>query len=135
MSSHQSESREQSQLRAYAKHHIPRPYEPPLIAPRPRNGSNGEQLPSLQDLQLLKEGRGVCPSPEPLAEDIHLVYEGRPLNDYKINGKTFVMQQVQHEGRWLHHRTTSGNRNLTYDLEVAQGPQRARACGNGQKCM
>jgi len=134
MPSPQHETRAQSQLRAYAKHHVPRPHQPPLIAPRPSTGGNVEQLPSLQHLQLLKEGRGIHPLPEELAEDTDLLFDGRVLKEYNINGKTSVMQRVEHERRWLHQRTTAGNRRLTYDLEVAQGPQRARACGSGPRC-
>lgn len=138
MSSDQVETREQRQLRAYAKHHVPRPREPPLIAPRPRERGNDEQLPSLQDLQLLKEGRGINNPPEPLEllpADTEILFDGRVLQEYHIDRKTFVMQRVDHEGQRLHHRTTSGNRKLTYELEVAQAPQRARACGNGPRCM
>jgi len=137
MSSDQPETREQRQFRAYAKRHVPRPKEPPLIAPRLRKPGSDKRLPSLQDLQLLKEGRGVNPppkSPQPLPADTEILFKGRVLQEYQINRKTFVMQRVEHEGQRLHHRTTAGNRKLTYELDVAQTPQRARACGNGPRC-
>ena len=31
-------------------------------------------------------------------------------------------------------RTTVGGRQLTYELNVIQQPERARACGSGAKC-
>lgn len=137
MATHPQETREESQLRAHANQHVPRSSQPALITPRISPGGNKEHLPSLADLQLLKEGRGVRPPAPPSeaeSDDAEFVFGGRVYREYWVEGKDYVMPEVSHEREWLHSRTTSGNRRLTYHLEVAQGPQRARACGSGMKC-
>ncbi|ETI24427.1 hypothetical protein G647_03796 [Cladophialophora carrionii CBS 160.54] len=43
------------------------------------------------------------------------------------------MQQPPHETRNEFHRTTIDRRTITYTLEVVQQPEKARACGSGNK--
>ena len=118
----------------------------------------GQTLPSLVDLDLLDRGRGVYiePDPEPEPErpeidvskvNLFLKHQGRKykLREYRLSSVSFeddrkieilqpyVMIEVTNETQAVFHRMTKSGRHLTYVLKVVQPPERARACGSGDK--
>jgi hypothetical protein len=63
-----------------------------------------------------------------------LFLDDLPIRTYRIGENHYNMQQRPHETRNEFHRTTIDRRTITYSLEVVQQPEKARACGSGNKC-
>jgi hypothetical protein len=57
-----------------------------------------------------------------------------PVLTYTVGGLRYNMVQPKNETKSEFSRKTVDGRILTYELEVVQQPEKARACGSGQKC-
>jgi hypothetical protein len=105
------------------------------IAPRP-----GLTLPRLNSIVPVPLGpRPPVPArgsiPQLYIPGVSTVYiDGRPIGNYWICGAPYNMEKPPNEDNSVYRRTTLSGQHLRYELNVIQGPARARACGSGQKC-
>ncbi|KAJ9617208.1 hypothetical protein H2200_000929 [Cladophialophora chaetospira] len=124
-----------------------RPQDPapqqPAIPPPARESR--ESLPSLKDT-LGEEYNAKRPlAPHPTAPpppelpglyvpgQSELYLDGQVIRTYRIAKLYYNMQQPPHETKNEFSRITLDQRRLTYTLEVVQQPEKARACGSGNK--
>lgn len=129
---------------------------PSLITPKytpgdpsfvPGDDNLSDPLPSLKDTGLLQQGRGVIPKGRSKSDPgkvRRFEYQGRLLKEYEVrhsdkNKKAIdiiCVMQVPNgpEGNARFTRTNEAGRTITYELDVAQPPKQARACGNGPRC-
>jgi hypothetical protein len=63
-----------------------------------------------------------------------LYLDDLPIHTYTVGGLRYNMVQPKNETKSEFSRKTVDGRILTYELEVVQQPEKARACGSGQKC-
>lgn len=99
------------------------------------------RLPGIRDLvgdQL------ILPKPTPDELTVPLLYipgitqvylDDLPVVSYNIVGVYYNMAQPTNETRSSHSRWTVDRREIKYNLEVVQQPEKARACGSGPRCM
>ncbi|EXJ60720.1 hypothetical protein A1O7_04873 [Cladophialophora yegresii CBS 114405] len=110
------------------------------VAASPPSQESGQSLPGLKET-LGKEyhaRRPIAPGPPPAPElfipgQTELYLDDLPIRTYQIGENHYNMQQPPHETRSEFHRTTIDRRTITYTLEVVQQPEKARACGSGNK--
>ena len=110
------------------------------LLPKPTRGLS---LPALTDIISFDERAGAparnhsLPNPpEFFIPGVSVPYlDDRPLKQYFIEGKSYIMQKPENENHNEYIRTTVGGRRLKYELQVIQNPKKARACGNGPKGM
>jgi hypothetical protein len=100
-----------------------------------------QTLPSLRDTvgKEYNAKREIAPGRPGIRElfipGVHeFVLDGQPIRIYKIGQDSYMMQQPPHETRSEATRTTIDGRKITYVLDVVQQPDKARACGSGNKC-
>ncbi len=121
--------------------HVNRPEDRPT---QPPTRESRQTLPSLKDT-LGKEynaRRPIAPHPKPSPSVPELFVPGQtdfylddqPIRIYQIGENWYNMQQPPHETTNECRRTTVDHRVVSYTLEVVQQPEKARACGSGNKC-
>ena len=100
-----------------------------------------QTLPSIKEAlgKEINARRPIAPQPPPVPEfyipgHSELYLDGLPIRCYRIGKSLFNMQQIPNETRNEFSRITVDHRRITYTLEVVQQPEKARACGSGNKC-
>ena len=111
------ESKETDELVEQALYHLP-----PLVqlAPKPPDAAP-PTLPGV--IRLLHA--------ENSADAYYL--SGQELSLYNSLGQLFRMQKPENENHSEIRRVTTGGQHLCYQLQIAQQPERARACGAGPR--
>ncbi|KAK5252379.1 hypothetical protein LTR67_002206 [Exophiala xenobiotica] len=115
----------------------------PTPAPTKSESGGSRLLPSLKDTvgSAYSAQRPLQPQPEPsnLVPELFVpghtvVYlDDLPVLTYTVGGLRYNMVQPKNETKSEFSRKTVDGRILTYELEVVQQPEKARACGSGQK--